>query len=76
MDAGASNLFLQNMKSMDIPVKDIDFAVFSHAHYDHANGFSAFLENNKCAKLYLRYSTAADCYAKKFIFRKYIGMHA
>ena len=74
LDAGASNLFLDNMKKLDVDVKDIDHAVLSHAHYDHANGLPAFLDNNETAKLYVRDCTACDCYAKKLFFRKYIGI--
>lgn len=74
LDTGSSNLFLSNMEKLGIDVSDIDHATLSHAHYDHANGFPAFFDNNKKATLYLRESTAADCYAKKFIFRKYIGI--
>lgn len=74
LDAGASDLFLENMEKLGIKVTEIDHAVLSHAHYDHANGLPAFLERNKKAKLYIRESTAADCYAKKFIFKKYIGI--
>lgn len=74
LDAGASNLFLENMKKLGIKIEDIDYATLSHAHYDHANGLPAFLDKNSKAKLYLRDATAADCYAKKFIFRKYIGI--
>lgn len=74
LDAGGSELFLKNMKSLGFDVQEIDHAVLSHAHYDHADGLPAFLDRNKSAKLYLRESTASDCYAKKFIFHKYIGI--
>lgn len=74
VDAGASDLFLKNMKSLGERVEDVDCAVLSHAHYDHANGMPAFFENNAKAKLYVRESTAANCYAKKLLFRKYIGI--
>ena len=74
LDAGASDLFLENMSKLGEDVADIDCAVLSHAHYDHANGLPAFLDKNKNAKLFVRDNTAADCYAKKFIFRKYIGI--
>ncbi len=74
LDAGASDLFLENMRKLGIDVADIDYATLSHAHYDHANGLPAFLESNKKAKLYVRDATAADCYAKKHFFRKYIGI--
>ncbi|MCR5501394.1 MAG: MBL fold metallo-hydrolase [Lachnospiraceae bacterium] len=74
LDAGSSELFLENMKKLGRDVADIDHAVLSHAHYDHANGLPAFFENNEKAKLYVRDHTAADCYKKKYIFRKYIGI--
>ena len=74
LDAGASDLFLENMEKLGIDVTAVDHAVLSHAHYDHANGLPAFLEKNKKANLYIRDNTAADCYAKKSIFRKYIGI--
>ncbi len=74
LDAGSSNLFLENMKKLGVEVADIDVAALSHAHYDHANGFPAFFEHNEKAKLYVREDTAADCYKKKYFFRKYIGI--
>ena len=74
LDAGGSDLFLQNMKTLGIDVKDIDYATLSHAHYDHANGLPALLDNNSKAKLYLRESTAEDCYTKILFYRNYIGI--
>ena len=74
LDAGASSLAVDNMQKLGTVIEDIDFAVLSHAHYDHANGMPAFLEKNKKAKLYMRESANEDCYARKFLFRKYIGI--
>ncbi len=74
LDAGSSDLFLENMSKLGIDPQLIDHAVLSHAHYDHANGFPAFFEKNSHAKLYVRDDTGTDCYAKKLIFRKYIGI--
>lgn len=74
LDAGSSNLFLENMSKLGADVTDIDYATLSHAHYDHANGFPAFLEKNKKARLYIRENTAANCYRRAFIFHKYIGI--
>ena len=73
-DVGASGLFAENMKKMGYNVEDIDFATLSHAHYDHANGMPKFFKENKKAKFYVRESTEENCYAKKFIFKKYIGI--
>ncbi|MBO4395942.1 MAG: MBL fold metallo-hydrolase [Eubacterium sp.] len=74
LDAGSSDLFLENMSKLGIDVKDIDYAVLSHAHYDHANGMPAFLDNNTKARLFMREGTAADCYRDKEGGRKYIGI--
>ena len=73
LDAGGSNLFLKNMEGLGLDVKDVDFAVLSHAHYDHANGLPAFLDNNEKAKVYLREYAGKGCYHKHFIFYMYIG---
>ena len=42
LDAGASDLFIDNYRRLGIDLKDVDYAVLSHAHYDHANGFPSF----------------------------------
>ena len=74
VDAGASDLFMKNMKELGENIEDIDYAVLSHAHYDHANGMPVFFDNNSKASLYVSGSTETDCYHKKFIFKKYIGI--
>ena len=53
-DSGASGLFLENASRLGIDVADADFAVLSHAHYDHGGGLAAFLEANSRAKVYVR----------------------
>lgn len=74
LDVGASNLFAENAAKLGILLADVDMAVLSHAHYDHANGMEEFLRRNTKAKFYLRESTAANCYLKHWIFTKYIGI--
>lgn len=73
-DVGASELFAENMDKLGFSVADVDYASLSHAHYDHANGMPHFFKDNQKAKFYLRESAAENCYAKKFFFRKYIGI--
>ena len=70
VDAGASDLFVENMKALGKRITDVDYGVLSHAHYDHANGIPRFFMENKKAKFYLRETTAENCYAKILIFRK------
>ncbi|MCR5300810.1 MAG: MBL fold metallo-hydrolase [Lachnospiraceae bacterium] len=74
VDTGSSALFLENMKKLGLAVEDVDYAVLSHAHYDHGNGMPYFFSENHKARFYLQEAAAPNCYAKKFIFRKYIGI--
>lgn len=74
LDAGASDLFAQNADKLGISLEDIDYAVLSHAHYDHANGMRDFFRVNDKAKFYVQSACAENCYARKWIFHKYIGI--
>lgn len=74
LDTGSSGLFIENGKKLGIPLEDIGYAVLSHAHYDHANGMRPFFRLNKKAKFYLRDACAENCYGKRWIFKKYIGL--
>lgn len=74
LDTGASSLFLRTAKRCGINIGEVDFAVLSHAHYDHADGLDAFFDSNKTAKCYISADTAENCYSKKLFFKKYIGI--
>ncbi len=54
LDAGTTGVFADNAKALGIPVEKIELAVLSHAHYDHADGFLRFFQENKNAKCYIR----------------------
>lgn len=76
-DSGASGLFLENAARLGIDVADADFAVLSHAHYDHGGGLAAFLEANSRAKVYVRAGAFAPRYARRRNGRtEYIGIDA
>lgn len=74
LDTGSSGLFLENGNKLHIPLEDIDHAVLSHAHYDHANGMRQFFQVNDKANFYLRDACAENCYAGVWLFKKYIGL--
>lgn len=73
-DVGASDLFAQNMSKLGFNIEEVDYATLSHAHYDHANGMPRFFKENSKAKFYLRETTGENCYFKKFLVKKYIGI--
>ncbi len=74
LDTGASDRFARNAAHLGIDLGSVDFGVLSHAHYDHANGMCTFFEQNQKAPFYLRKGSMENCYGKRWIFRKYIGI--
>jgi 7,8-dihydropterin-6-yl-methyl-4-(beta-D-ribofuranosyl)aminobenzene 5'-phosphate synthase len=74
LDTGASSKFLANAKKLNIDISSVDYAVLSHAHYDHADGMEAFFQNNEKAKFYIRKQADENCYFKKWFLHRYIGM--
>lgn len=74
LDAGTTGIFADNAKTLGIPVEEIELAVLSHAHYDHADGLERFFEENKSAKCYIRSCCGEDCFDRKK--DKYIGIKA
>jgi metal-dependent hydrolase (beta-lactamase superfamily II) len=59
-DTGASGLFLENAKKLDVDIAKVDFAVISHGHYDHGGGLKPFLaQNTKPASLCIRRRSTA-----------------
>ena len=74
LDAGASDLFLKNAATLGKDLSSIDFAVLSHAHYDHADGFVPLLREYPALKVYVRSCVMKDCYAQKESGMEYIGV--
>jgi len=75
LDTGASGAFAKNAASLGLDLAAVDFAVLSHAHYDHADGMADFFAANGHAKFYLQKSAREDCYAREGIIKsRYIGI--
>jgi 7,8-dihydropterin-6-yl-methyl-4-(beta-D-ribofuranosyl)aminobenzene 5'-phosphate synthase len=52
-DAGTNaEIFKKNVEALKIDLRQIDFAVASHAHFDHINGFDYLLEINPDVKIF------------------------
>ena len=52
-DAGQSGAFADNAGRLGVDLRDAEFAVLSHGHYDHGGGMTRFLERNRQAKIYV-----------------------
>jgi len=62
-DTGQGGVLLNNMKYLNIPSK-LDMLVFSHGHYDHTGGLTAYLEEVS--------GYTSEIYASKFIFDRHL----
>ncbi len=74
LDTGKSGNYSVNAERFGINLEDVDYAVLSHAHYDHADGMDVFFEKNKKAKFFLRNSGEENCYRRIVFKNKYIGI--
>lgn len=74
-DTGASALFAENARKMEIDLAKVDIVVISHGHYDHGGGLKAFLEINHKAKIYFNKMAFGDYYSNRPDGeKKYIGI--
>ena len=63
MDFGPSDAILQNAEKLGIDLRNVDIAVLSHGHYDHAGGLLAFSRMNPEAVIYMQSAANGAYYA-------------
>jgi len=74
-DTGASSLFLENAKKLEVNIADIDYLIISHGHYDHGGGLKAFLAVNSTAEIFLHEQAFEKHYALRSNGKmEYIGL--
>ncbi|HZK57857.1 MAG TPA: MBL fold metallo-hydrolase [Clostridia bacterium] len=64
-DVGASGLFLESAKKMNVNIADVDFLVISHGHYDHGGGLKVFLQENNTADIFVHPRAFEKFYASR-----------
>ena len=74
LDTGSSDAFLHNAQKLGIDIRDVDYGILSHAHYDHSDGMGYFFQENENADFFLCEGCEENCYGKRWIFSKYIGI--
>ena len=65
LDFGQSDAFARNADALGIDLAQVDVAVLSHAHYDHADGMEVFFERNDHAALHLSEACKENCWSTK-----------
>lgn len=61
-DAGASALFAQNAKKLDVDLSRAEALIISHGHYDHTGGVPEFCRINREAPLYIHKDAFYESY--------------
>lgn len=75
LDAGCSQAFAQNAKALGVDLKQVDLAVLSHGHFDHADGLRYFLEENPTCKVYARPQAGGPYFSTSTGSPRFIGIH-
>lgn len=63
LDAGTTDLFLENARLLNAPIWDVKTCFLSHGHYDHSGGFGTYLSKNKETVLYMMKSAVGEFYS-------------
>ncbi len=63
MDAGPSDVLLENARALGVDLSQAEALFLSHGHYDHANGIPAFAALNPHAPIYLHHSALLSYYS-------------
>jgi len=72
LDAGTTGVFAENAEMLSKDLSKVSYAMLSHAHYDHSDGFEMFFAKNQDAKLFIQENAGENCFHKENrIFNKY-----
>ena len=72
-DVGQTGAFLDNAGSLGEDLRDVDFIILSHGHYDHTGGLENILEINKTAKVIMKKSIVEEKYSNSVGKMREIG---
>lgn len=62
-DVGQTGALLDNAESLGEDLRDVDFIILSHGHYDHTGGLEKILEINKTARVVIKKGIVQEKYS-------------
>ncbi len=71
---GASALYLENAKRLNVPVESVNAVVLSHNHTSVCGGVEVLIKKNPSATIFIRRDYATDCAEQNGIFRSRTGL--
>ena len=74
VDTGASDLFAENAKALDVDLTKVEMVFLSHGHYDHGGGLVTFREINKSADIIMQKDAFGSFWHKSESVERYIGL--
>ncbi len=74
IDAGQSDSFAENAKTLGVDLSKVDMAMLSHGHYDHSGGLMRFSQINSAASIYIQKNAGGEYYHTNDTLEKYIGI--
>lgn len=74
IDAGQSDSFAENAKTLGVDLSRVDMAMLSHGHYDHSGGLMRFAQINNTALIYMQVNAGGKYYHTNNTLEKYIGI--
>lgn len=76
LDTGSSGAFADNAKVLGIDLAEVEYAVLSHGHYDHADGLRAFFAANERTPMLVRRGALGAYYSMRGgTAPRFVGIH-
>ena len=75
LDAGSSGKFADNAAKLGADLSQVELAVLSHGHYDHADGLRRFFAVNQTAPVYARPTVGGPYFSTSTGSPRFIGVH-
>jgi len=73
-DTGASEKMVENARTLQIPLEEIDLCVISHGHFDHTGGLERVLDLNQKVRVILKEGADGAYFFKLGFLKKDIGV--